>query len=76
MCIAVGPKGTRSVCVCQSHQNAQLLVAALLVDVDYHDVLSRIVGNLQNRDCMLHACNRCSVKEALQDYLRVMYPSV
>ena len=38
-CIPVGPKGTHSVCVCQYHQNAKLLVAALPVNTDYKILL-------------------------------------
>ena len=33
-CISVGSSGTHSVCVCTSHQNAQLLVHAANIDKD------------------------------------------
>jgi hypothetical protein len=69
-CVSVGPKGTHSVCVCQHHQNAKQLLAALPVkNVTYQEVLSKIVCDLQNRDCMLHACEQCPGKDALKEYL-------
>ena len=69
-CVAVGPKGTHSVCVCQYHQNAKLLLAALPFNIYYRDLLSKVVCDLQNRDCMLHACEKCPGKEALQEYIK------
>ena len=70
MLLWVGPKGIHSVCVCQYHQNAKLLNDALPIDVNYQDVLFKIVFDLQNHNCMLHACDKCPGKEALQEYLK------
>ena len=41
-CISVGSSGTHSVCVCTSHQNAQLLVHAANIDKDYHDLMAML----------------------------------
>ena len=42
-CIAVGPKGTHSVCVCTIHQNVKLMLSAVSISKDYHSCIDLIV---------------------------------
>ena len=75
-CIPVTAAGTHSVCVCQQHQNAKLVVAALPEkNIDYKMLLSKIVCNLENRDCMIHLCDKCPGKDALHEYLADLFDS-
>ena len=43
-CVLVGLKGTRSVCVCQHHQNIKLRVSELPGDVDSKDLSGNCVA--------------------------------
>ena len=52
-----------TVCVCEQHQNAKLLVAALPEQLDYKNLLSELVCNLNEKNCMLHPV--VSVQEGL-----------
>lgn len=67
-CITVGAKGAHSVCVCQIHQNAKLLVAPL--KLDYKELLSILVCSVDSRDCMLHGCANCPGQNALKSHLQ------
>ena len=66
-CITVSRSGTHSVCVCSIHQNAKLLAAAC--GCDYHDLMSKLVCDLSNKDCMLHRCEKCPGLENLEMFL-------
>ena len=68
-CISVGSSGTHSVCVCTSHQNAQLLVHAANIDKDYHDLMAMVVCNLNTKMCMIHRCENCPGDNNLREYL-------
>lgn len=69
-CIPVGgASGLHSVCVCEYHQNFKLLVSEIPGVSDYKDLLQRIVCNTEQRDCMLHSCDRCPGSTALKDHL-------
>ena len=48
-----------TVCVCEQHQNAKVLVAALPEQLDYNNLLSKLVCNLNEKNCMLHSCSQC-----------------
>lgn len=56
-------------CVCEQHQNAKLLVAALPDRSDYKNLLSKMVCSLENRNCMMQLCEKCPGKSALREYL-------
>ena len=55
-----------TVCVCEQHQNAKLLVAALPEQLDYKNLLSELVCNLNEKNCMLHSCSQCPGRPQLQ----------
>ena len=38
-------------------------------------LLSKIVCNLENRDCMIHLCDKCPGKDALHEYLADLFDS-
>lgn len=68
-CVTVSSRGMHSVCVCEQHQNAKLLVAALPDRSDYKDLLSKMVCSLDNRNCMMQMCEKCPGRSALREYL-------
>ena len=57
-----------TVCVCEQHQNAKLLVVALPEQLD-HKNLSELVCNLNKKNCMLHSCSQCPERHQLQKAL-------
>ena len=59
-----------TVCVCEQHQNAKLLVAALPEQLDYKNLLSELVFNLNEKNCMLHSCSQCLGRPQLQKALK------
>ena len=63
------PAGTHSVCVCTSHQNAQLLVHAANIGKDYHDLMAMVVCDLNTKMCMIHRCENCPGDNNLREYL-------
>ena len=58
-----------TVCVCEQHQNAKLLVAALPEQFDYNNLLSELVCNLNDKNCMLHSWSQCRGRPQLQKAL-------
>lgn len=69
-CITVGASGTHSVCVCTSYQNVTLVLNAIRLDKDYHQLLELIVCNRDRKECMIHRCPNCPGIEPLKNYLR------
>ena len=59
----------QTVCVCEQHQNAKLLVAALPEQFNYKNLLSELVCNLNEKNCMLHFCSQCPGRPQLQKAL-------
>ena len=57
------------VCVWEQHQNAKLLVAALPEQMDYKNLLSELVCNLNEKNCTLHSCSQCPGRPQLQKTL-------
>ena len=70
-CVTVGARGTHSVCVCTIHQNVKLMLADLpcLQNITYRDLMQQLVCSTEDRNCMLHSCERCPGSTALQHYL-------
>lgn len=70
-CVTVGSSGSHSVCVCTFHQNTKLQMAGLkkLHNMDYKMLMSKIVCDVNSRDCMLHKCAKCPGKDALKTFL-------
>ena len=62
-----------TVCVCEQHQNAKLLVAALPEQLDYKNLLSELVCNLNEKNCMLHSCSWCPRRPQLQKALEKIF---
>ena len=44
------------VCVCEYHQNVQLMLISLPVKTNYKYVICKAVCNIDARNCMLHVC--------------------
>ena len=63
---------TASVCVCEQHQKSKLIAAAIPGSHDYKELLEKIVCSVSNRECMLHMCESCPGKVALEQYFHLM----
>lgn len=73
-CIPVGgASGLHSVCVCEYHQNAKLLALKIPDISDYKNLLTLVVCDLTNRDCMLHSCDNCPDNDTLKEYLTTLF---
>ena len=69
-CVTVNSKGMHSVCVCEQHQNAKLLVAALPGPFNYKDLLAELVCDTTRRNCMLQYCSNCPGRQQLRNMLQ------
>ncbi|XP_047129079.1 uncharacterized protein LOC124809226 [Hydra vulgaris] len=56
-CIIVGASETHSACVCAIHQNLKLFLHPL--GVTYKELLTYIVCDITNKDCMIRKCEKC-----------------
>lgn len=73
-CVTVTAPGSQSVCVCQQHQNAKLLVTSLPnTNMHYTELLSLAVCDLANRDCMLGACLNCPGPTAINNFVTELF---
>ena len=72
-CVTVNSKGMHSVCVCEHHQNAKLLASVIPNITDYKDLLAQMVCDVTRRDCMMHSCDACPGKTALNEYLMKIF---
>ena len=70
-CTLVGPSGSHSVCVCTIHQSTTLLVNAVKLDVDVHDLVDLIVCDRTSRKCMMHSCSNCPGNNANNGVQRI-----
>ena len=52
-CVIAGSSGTRSVCVCTTHQNIILLVGTLNWEVTGKDLVNKVVRDSSNHECMM-----------------------
>ena len=68
-CILVGRSGTHSVCVCTIHQNVTLMLNAIKLDKDYHELMSMLVCDRNIKECMVHRCPNCPESAVLIAYL-------
>lgn len=62
-CKLPGASGTHSVCVCFYHQNIKLLLYAIDPKLNYRDVLSEIVCDVNDCECMTGECLTCKKDE-------------
>jgi hypothetical protein len=74
-CLPVTASGMHSVCVCEHHQNVKLLTAAMPANEDYKQMMEKIVCSTENRNCMLHLCESCPGKHAIEVYLTDLFAS-
>lgn len=58
-CVNVSAKGMHYVCVCEIHQNVKLLIAATPGVKSYEELMTYMVCDSHNRDCMIHRCSKC-----------------
>ena len=72
-CITVDSSGAHAICVCETHQNLKLAVAALPVRTDYKDLLLKVVCSTENRECMLHRCSICPGIDELKSFLEQLF---
>ena len=72
-CVPVTSAGMHSVCVCELHQNAKLLLTAIPSQMDYKSLLEKLVCSTENRDCMLHRCSSCPGPDKLRDFLMELF---
>ena len=68
-CLTVSARGMHSVCVCELHQNTKLMIAAVPGTLDYKELLSKMVCDIGERNCMLHECENCGGKQAAKEFL-------
>ena len=68
-CITVGASGTHTVCVCTYHQNVKLMISAVELSKDYHELIDMLVCSGANKNCMIHRCPMCPEDSALVHYL-------
>ena len=68
-CISVGPNGTHCVCVCIYHLNSILLVNAIQWNVTSKDLMSKLVCDTSNNECMVHRCAKCPGYDNLKAFL-------
>ena len=54
-CVTVGATGTQSICVCAIHPNAALILEALDIGINIHELTDLMVCNRKNKNCMLHS---------------------
>ena len=72
-CVTVNVPGAQSVCVCQQHQNVKLMISAIPGNHDYKEILQKLVCSISNRDCMLHMCEACPGRDAVEDFIRELF---
>lgn len=66
-CIVVGSSGGHNVCVCAIHQNVVLACNAL--NLQYKELMSKLVCDVQNKLCMIHRCSNCPGSSNLLSFL-------
>ncbi|XP_012560034.2 uncharacterized protein LOC105846148 [Hydra vulgaris] len=65
-CVTVGASGMHTVCMCTYHQNVKLIISAVELSKDYHDLIDMLVCSRANKTCMIH---HCPVDSTLVHYL-------
>ena len=65
-----------TVCVCEQHQNAKLLVAALPKQLDYKNLMPELVCNLNEKNCNFHSCSQCPGRPQLQNGLEKILDNI
>lgn len=68
-CILAGASGMHSVCVCQYHQNAKLMIHAAGLKDDCESLISLLVCDVHKEECMIGNCGNCPGSAALKSLL-------
>ena len=67
-CVLAGSAGTHAVCVCTIHQNVILMLKAAQIEDTYQELISMMVCDPNNKECMLQRCADCPGDEAVAEY--------
>ena len=62
-CKTIGSSGSHSVCVCAIHQNA--ILACYALNLDYKDLINKVVCSNTDKLYMVHCCPNCTGKDNL-----------
>ena len=73
-CILADANGTHSVCVCCIHQNFNLLLRATGTSISYKNFISKIVCNIENKECMYGLCKSCPNEETIEEHINSLFP--
>lgn len=70
-CMTVVARGAQSmcVCVCEIHKNVKLMITVMPGVNDYEQLMKAMVCNTNDRDCMIHRCDKCPGNEAFHDHI-------
>ena len=68
-CITVGALGTHTVCACTYHPNVKLMIGAVKLSKDYHELIDMLVCSRASKNCMIHQCPLCPEDAILRCYL-------
>nr|XP_047146075.1 uncharacterized protein LOC124818971 [Hydra vulgaris] len=68
-CIYADRKGTHAVCICAKHQNLKLMLSAVKLEENYHELIEKIVCSRKSRECMVHRCNQCPGIQNIINYM-------
>ena len=69
-CVFAGTAGTHLQCICQIHQNFELILHALGLKMHFKELIKLCVCDTKNRDCMLRICENCPTIDMVQEIIR------
>ena len=72
-CMNVNSKGMPSICLCEHHQNAKLLASVTSGINDYKELLTKMVCDFNQCNCMMHSCDARPGKTGLNKYHSEMF---
>ena len=65
-CKTIGSSGSHFVCVCAICQNT--ILACCTLNLDFKDLINKVVCSSTNKLCMVHCCPNCPGKDNLIEY--------
>ena len=68
-CLLVGASGSHYVCVCTIHQNVNLMIDAMKINMTYQKLIDFVVCDRDNKECMIHRCKDCPGTEPLKQHI-------
>lgn len=76
-CVLPGASGTHNICVCTEHQNFKLLLHATRTSLNYKEIISKIVCDTENRECMFRTCEKCPKRDDVEEILdELLFPDM